>query len=216
MPELNIIQQISALILPLIFAVTLHEAAHGWVADKLGDDTARKMGRITLNPLPHIDWIGTVLLPVGMLLLTGFVFGYAKPVPVNVLRLGNMRRDMALVALAGPGSNLVMMIMWGLVAKFATTTGIPSITQALVYMAFYGVLINAVLALLNLLPILPLDGGRVLASILPPNLAEPFSRLEPFGMIILIVLLVSGFLGHFLWPAIGTLQNLTFSLYGIN
>ncbi|OOZ41883.1 site-2 protease family protein [Solemya elarraichensis gill symbiont] len=216
MPELNIIQQVSALILPLIFAVTLHEAAHGWVADKLGDDTARRMGRITLNPLPHIDWIGTVLLPIGMLLLTGFVFGYAKPVPVNVVRLGNMRRDMALVALAGPGSNLVMMLLWGLVAKFATTTGIPAITQGLVYMAFYGVLINAVLALLNLLPILPLDGGRVLTSILPRNLAEPFSRLEPYGMIILILLLVSGLLGQFLWPAIGLLQNMTFSLYGIN
>jgi Zn-dependent protease len=216
MLEINLIQKIALFALPIIFAVTMHEAAHGWVANKFGDDTARRLGRITLNPLPHIDLIGTVLVPLGMLLLTGFVFGWAKPVPVNVLKLHNQRRDMALVALAGPGANIVMMLLWGGVAKFAAVASLGAMTTPLVLMASAGIVINAVLALLNLLPILPLDGGRVLNAVMPRSLAEPFARLEPFGLLILVALLVTGLLSNLLMPAIAALQAFTFSFYGLH
>ena len=216
MLDINLIQKIAIFALPIIFAVTMHEAAHGWVADKFGDDTARRLGRITLNPLPHIDLMGTVLVPLGMLLLTGFVFGWAKPVPVNVLKLRDQRRDMALVALAGPGANLLMMLLWGGLAKLATVASFGALTTPLVLMASAGVVINAVLALLNLLPIMPLDGGRVLHAVLPASLAAPLARLEPFGLLILVVLLVTGLLSALLMPGIAVLQGFTYSFYGLH
>jgi Zn-dependent protease len=188
--------------LPLVFAITLHEAAHAYVARHFGDDTAARLGRITLNPLPHIDLVGTVLLPAGLFLLSGgaFAFGYAKPVPVDFARLKRPKEDMFWVAAAGPCANLLMAVAWALLHKLAF--GIPpnGYTQALVSMCFFGVTINLVLMLLNLLPLLPLDGGRIVVSLLPMRWAIAFSRTEPYGMIILIILLLSNALSAILEP----------------
>lgn len=211
MNELSLIQQISIIALPVIFAVTVHEAAHGWVADKLGDKTARALGRVTFNPLPHIDLVGTIILPIGLYALSslaggaGLLFGWAKPVPVMVERLGNPRRDSALVALAGPGANLLMAVLWGILARLGAenSTTLGQFAEPMVYMGLFGILINLFLMILNLLPILPLDGGRVLNSLLPPILAQKYTKLEPFGIIILLVLLVAGILGPIIMPVIG-------------
>ncbi|MDR2365686.1 MAG: site-2 protease family protein [Zoogloeaceae bacterium] len=190
--------------LPLIFAVTLHEAAHAYVARYFGDDTAARLGRITLNPLPHIDPIGTLLLPVGLFLLSGgaFAFGYAKPVPVDFSRLRRPKQDMLWVAAAGPGANLLMVVGWALLHKL--TFGIPpnGYTLALASMCFFGVTINLVLMLLNLLPLLPLDGGRIVVSLLPMRWAIAFSRTEPYGIIILVLLLGTHSLSNILKPMI--------------
>ena len=201
---LNLYQKIAVLALPILFAITVHEAAHGWMAKLLGDRTAEMLGRVTLNPLKHIDPIGTVLVPLVVFFASGFVFGWAKPVPVNYRNLRNPRRDSALVALAGPGANLLMAIIWAL----AILLGAALIDSAqwfavpLMLMGVAGVLFNAVLMALNLLPILPLDGGRVIASLLPPKMAQVYSRLEGFGLIIVVLLLVSGLLGYVLWPLV--------------
>jgi Zn-dependent protease len=202
MDELTLVQRLAVLVLPVILAITVHEAAHGYVADRLGDRTARMLGRITLNPLRHIDPVGTVLLPLGMYALTGFMFGWAKPVPVNPRNLGNPRRDMAIVAVAGPLSNLVMALLWsiamlggGWLLPISTWVGAP-----LVFMGAAGVLINVILLVLNMIPLPPLDGGRVLVGLLPARLARAVSQVEPYGLFILIALLVTGVLGRIVLP----------------
>ena len=223
MNELNLIQKLIVFAPALIFAITVHEAAHGWMAGRLGDNTARMMGRVTLNPIPHIDLVGTILVPMGMFALTsamggsGILFGWAKPVPINTRNLGNYRRDTALVAAAGPASNLLMLLLWAVVLRVAVgLEGVSNwVAEPLIYMSFGGILINAILMVLNLLPLLPLDGGRVMASLLPPRLAIPYSRLEPWGFMILIALIFSGLLWPILTPALGLVQALAFSIAGI-
>jgi Zn-dependent protease len=187
---------------PVIFAITVHEVAHGWVANRLGDPTARTLGRLTLNPLKHIDPVGTVLLPAILLSLGGFVFGWAKPVPVDWRNLRHPKRDMALVAAAGPTANFVMLIGWALVGAFAAQGGSAGIAGPLYFMAAIGILINAVLMVLNLLPLPPLDGSRVVAALLPPELERPYSRLERWGLLILLVLMFSGVLSWLLGPPV--------------
>jgi Zn-dependent protease len=207
---LTLFQKIAILALPILFAITVHEAAHGWMAKRLGDRTAEMLGRVTLNPFKHIDLIGTVLVPLVVFFTSGFVFGWAKPVPVNYQNLRNPRRDSALVALAGPGANLLMAILWALAILLGVylVEGLQWIAVPLILMGVAGVLFNAVLMALNMLPILPLDGGRVLNSLLPPKMAQVYSRLEGFGLIIVILLLATGLLGYVLWPLVQLTINL--------
>jgi Zn-dependent protease len=201
--ELSTLQQITIWALPILFAITVHEAAHGWVALQLGDKTAQRLGRVTLNPIKHIDLIGTVIVPLGMFLLSGIVFGWAKPVPVNFHQLRHPHRDMGLVAIAGPAANLLMMIFWAIIAQIGWITDETfALSIFLVYIGSAGIFINAILMILNLLPILPLDGGRVLHSLLPPHWALSFSKMEPFGLPILVILLLTGTLQFLLTPVI--------------
>jgi len=204
MQALNTIQLLAVIVLPVLFAITVHEAAHGWMASRLGDQTARMLGRVTINPLKHIDPVGTILVPLATFMLTGFLFGWAKPVPINGRNLNNPRRDMALVALAGPGANLLMAVVWGLVVRLGIMLWGTSqwVALPLVYMGAAGVLVNVILMALNLFPLLPLDGGRVLNALLPPAWSLKLSRLEPYGLILLLVLLVTGLLGTLLLPVI--------------
>lgn len=212
--ELSIIQKIVIYALPVIFAITVHEAAHGYVAKYFGDMTAYNAGRISLNPLRHIDPFGTILLPALTIMLGGILFGWAKPVPVDFGRLRNPKKDMLWVAAAGPASNFVMAIFWAIVIKLAM--GAPeAIATPLVLMGKAGVSINIVLMVLNLLPLPPLDGGRIAVSLLPPRLARPFAQLERFGFIILIVLLFTGVLGAILGPFVNAAHNLIFGLANI-
>ncbi|MEW6691908.1 MAG: site-2 protease family protein [Pseudomonadota bacterium] len=214
--DLNLIQKFTVWILPALFAITVHEAAHGYAARFFGDDTAARLGRLSLNPLRHIDPIGTVLLPIATFFLSGFIFGWAKPVPVDARNLRNPRRDMAWVSLAGPGSNLVMAIFWGLMMALAQTLadkGLGTVAVPLALMGQAGVFINLLLMLLNLVPIPPLDGGRILVSLLPPPLGAQLARIEPFGLLILILLLVTGVLWAFLGPLLHAMNGLITGLF---
>lgn len=201
MVEFTLAQKIAVWLLPVLFAITVHEVAHGYVAKLLGDTTAESLGRLTLNPLHHIDLIGTILVP-GLLMATGgFIFGWAKPVPVDFKRLRNPKRDMALVAFAGPGANLLMAAAWALIARMAQWLDFEFVTVPMTYMGLAGIGINVVLALLNLLPIPPLDGGRIAVGVLPEKLAYAVARIEPYGFIILLVLISTGMLNNLLgWP----------------
>lgn len=214
--ELSLIQKIVVWSLPVIFAITLHEVAHGWAAKYLGDRTAEMMGRLTLNPVRHIDPIGTIVLPLILLMVSPFVFGWAKPVPVTWENLRNPKRDMALVAVAGPAANLVMTIFWALVIKLAALfqTMLPtSAVEFLYLMGSAGIIINIVLMVLNLIPIPPLDGSRIVSSILPGPWAYRYSRLEPYGLPVLLVLLVSGMLGKVLTPAVITVRQMVYQFF---
>ena len=196
-------QLVSVLIIPVLFAIVLHEVAHGWVAKMLGDPTADRLGRLTLNPIKHIDLFGTILVP-GLLILsgTGFVFGWAKPVPVTWENLRRPKRDMALVALAGPGANLIMAVVWALIALLggALPAGYAGAGEPLVFMGLGGILANVLLMVFNLLPLPPLDGGRVAVGLLPGPWAWRLSRVEPYGFFILIGLMLLGVLGTVVWP----------------
>ena len=214
---LSIIQMIAVACIPLLFAITIHEAAHGFIAHKLGDDTAHKLGRITANPIKHIDLVGTIILPLIFIALKApIIFGWAKPVPVNTLKLRNPKRDMGLVAAAGPISNFIMAIVWAGVLRFVDLNGadFPG-AVALYYMSQYGIIINVVLMVLNFLPIPPLDGSQVLASLLPPNVAARFLRIGQLGFIIIIALAFSGLLGKVMLPFIGFFWELILSMWGL-
>ena len=200
--------------LPVVLAITLHEAAHGYVAKLFGDRTAEMLGRVTLNPIRHVDPVGTVLLPGAMLLLgSPFIFGWAKPVPVNFNNLRHPKRDMIWVAGAGPGSNFVQALVWAMVFVAATGTGALG-SVGLAKMAQIGLMANLVLMALNLLPIPPLDGGRILMGVLPGPASYSLSRLEPYGLFIVVLLLVTGVLDSMMRPLIDGAVFLITALLG--
>lgn len=200
----DLIQSIAIYAIPVIFAITLHEAAHGYVARLLGDPTAQQLGRVTLNPMKHVDPVGTVLVPLAILFMSkvmggpAMLFGWAKPVPVDFGRLRRPKQDMLWVALAGPAANLLMAILWVIAIRLFASTGVQEGYWYQVGIA--GVNINLVLMALNLLPILPLDGGRILFSLLPHRLAWQYSRIEPYGLLIVIVLLATDVLWTLMSP----------------
>jgi Zn-dependent protease len=198
----QLIQAIAIAALPVLFAITLHEAAHGYAARHFGDPTAYQLGRISLNPIRHIDLFGTIVIPIAILLMSDgdFLFGWAKPVPVDFRRLRNPKRDMFWVAAAGPLANLFMACGWALLLKLALLLPVTAYTEPMAAMSLLGITVNVVLMVLNLLPLPPLDGGRIAVSLLPMPLAANFARLEPWGFPILLLLLFTNVLGTILSP----------------
>jgi len=217
MDQYSIEQLILAGIVPVLFAITLHEVAHGWAARQLGDDTAERLGRLSINPLHHIDPVGTILIPGLMIAMkSGFMFGWAKPVPVDFGRLRNPRRDMALVAIAGPAANLLMAVFWALVARASGLLPDDSpYGEPLMLMSMIGILFNAMLALVNLIPIPPLDGCRLMVGILPYPMADQLARIEPYGFFVLLGLLFTGILNIFLGLPMHLLRGLLMSIAGL-
>ncbi|MCC6923961.1 MAG: site-2 protease family protein [Nitrosomonas sp.] len=217
----SIIQGIAIYALPVILAITMHEAAHGYVAKHFGDFTAFNAGRISLNPARHIDPVGTILVPAVLFIISkmtmgaGFLFGWAKPVPVNFSNLRHPKQDMLWVAAAGPGANLLMAFFWALLIKLAMILPISEYTKPVILMSIAGIEINVILMVLNLLPLPPLDGGRMAVSLLPHRIAYPFSRIEPYGFMILLILLISGVLGVIVWPMVNLVKLMIVSFFGL-
>ena len=205
----DLIQTVLIYALPVIFAITLHEAAHGYIAQRLGDNTAAMMGRITLNPLPHIDPVGTILLPLLLYFSTSgaFLFGYAKPVPVRFGNLHNPKRDMIWVALAGPASNLLQALLWGVLLYVLAGSGVTE--RFFLEMCRAGMLTNVVMFAFNLFPLPPLDGGRIVVGLLPWRQAVMFSRVEPWGFFIVMALVITGVISSW-WMQ--PLMGVTFDL----
>lgn len=217
--ELTQIQTIAVWVLPIIFAVTVHEVAHGYVACLLGDKTAKILGRLTLNPIKHIDPIGTIILPAMLLLLNASVIlGWAKPVPINPYNFANYKRDSALVALAGPLANLLMAIAWAGIAKISSIlviSGLPGIT-AIYLMGMAGININLMLMVFNLLPIPPLDGSHIVASLLPPRMAARYNNIGSIGFIVVIFLVYIGLINIIASPIISFLYHLVCKIFFIS
>jgi Zn-dependent protease len=218
MEELSTIQKIAVMAMPLVFAIVFHEVAHGWVAFKLGDPTAKQMGRLTLNPIPHIDLIGTIIMPLMLFFLTDgrMLFGYAKPVPINPAYFKDPKKGMALSALSGPGVNIAMAVVCSFLLRVVMvglegTVPEPAwnwVALPLSLMLGYGVIINVVLAVLNMIPIPPLDGSRVMYWLLPPRAGAAYYRLEPYGTLILLGLIMFGVLGKIMTPVLRPLLQL--------
>ena len=211
----QLIQVISIAAIPVLFAITLHEAAHGYVARHFGDMTAYQQGRISLNPIHHIDPVGTILFPLLTLWMGGILFGWAKPVPVNFAALRNPKKDMLWVAIAGPASNFFMALCWAFLYKMAILFQGSYFAVPLRGMAEWGIRINVVLMVLNMLPLPPLDGGRVAVSLLPHRQAFQLARIEPYGMFILIFLAITPVLSLILSPLVNLMFRLLSSLFGI-
>ena len=213
----SLIQTIAVAALPVIFAITLHEAAHGYAARHFGDPTAWQLGRISLNPLRHVDLLGTIVIPASILIFSGgtFLFGYAKPVPVDFSRLRNPKSDMLWVALAGPAANLFMAFFWALMLKLAWLMPANDFTLPLSEMSKIGIMVNCVLMVLNLFPLPPLDGGRIAVSLLPHNLAWKFAQLERWGFPILLLLLFTGILGDIMNPLVIFAARAIESIFGL-
>lgn len=217
MSQLNLLQLICVWALPVLFAITLHEVAHGWMARLRGDNTAWMLGRLSLNPIRHVDPVGTLLVPGLLLMLkSGFLFGWAKPVPVNSRYFANPRRDMAWVALAGPAANLLMALGWGLLLKLAIALGGQGIAEGLLYMGAAGIAINLVLMVLNLLPFPPLDGSRILNGFLPESAARWVDRVEQYGLYVVVILLATGTLSRVMEPLLQLAQSALLGVLGIS
>ena len=214
----TVILKIAIWAIPVLFAITLHEVAHGWVASFFGDQTARLSGRLSLDPLKHIDPIGTIVVPLLMLTLGNFIFGWAKPVPVDPRNLHHPRRDMAFVALAGPVANMLMAVIWGGISKIGMIlyySGNDWFGAPLMQMGDAGIMINVVLGVLNFIPLPPLDGGKILMSVLPPRMAYQLSFIEPYSFFILILLMVTGLLSSIMTPFVYLSITLIGNLYGL-
>ncbi len=217
--EPSLPQLVAVYAIPVILAITLHEAAHAFVAARLGDRTAQQLGRMTINPLRHIDPVGTLLVPALILLASKamggvLLFGWAKPVPIIQSNLRSPRRDMGIVAAAGPGANIAMALGWGVLLKLLLVGAFDS--ELLYRMAIAGVLVNLALAVLNLVPLPPLDGGRIVASLLPERLSNAYSRIEPWGIFVLLALLATGALGGVLMPMIDYGEALVWAVLGLH
>jgi Zn-dependent protease len=219
MPALNFIQTLAVWIVPVLLAITLHEASHAYAAHRCGDSTAKMLGRLSINPLRHVDLIGTLLVPLAVAVMSNFqfVFGWAKPVPISWNNLKKPRRDMALVAAAGPASNFIMALLWAVLLKIGLSLnpGTSVLALYLVLTGQAGILINLVLAFLNLLPIPPLDGSRVLTSFLSPKHAFQYSKLEPYGFFIILALLLTNVLSSILGPLIFGTMSIIATLFNL-
>ena len=220
MLELSLAEKVAVWLLPILFAVTLHEAAHGYVAYKLGDDTAFLQGRISANPFKHIDLLGTIVIPLILMLTSPFIFGWAKPVPVDTRRLRHPARDTALVAAAGPLSNFLMAIGWAIIIKLGiwilrSKPQFQDIGVGLTLMGQAGIMINLTLAVLNMIPIPPLDGSRIVSYILPARAAMIYEKITPFGFVIVLLLIFAGILTAILGPAVGWLSQALLTVFQI-
>ena len=214
---LNPIQAFLVFAIPVLFAITVHEVAHGFIAERLGDPTARMLGRITLNPIKHIDPLGTILVPLMGYVLGGFIIGWAKPVPIGVQNFKHKKRDMAIVSLAGPGANILMMLLWAGAVKisFLMAASSPWAAYILQSMGMQGIMINIILAVFNLLPLPPLDGSHVIDCFLSPKASYQYNRLAPYGFWILLGLLFTGVLAHIMTPLMGLMFSLIHLVFNI-
>ena len=215
------IETIAVYALPVVLAITLHEAAHGYVARHCGDLTAYKLGRVSLNPLRHVDWMGTIIVPLAILIASrfagasGILFGWAKPVPVNFYALRRPKRDMLWVAAAGPASNIAQAIVWGALLKLAHLAAFGW-ADTLAAVATAGIMVNVTLTVLNLIPVLPLDGGRIMFSLLPDRLSYRYARIEPYGLIVLVIILVADTQNRLLGPVTHQVSRLVAKLFHID
>jgi Zn-dependent protease len=212
----SFLSTLSSAAIPVIFAITLHEVAHGWMAKTFGDRTAEMQGRLSLNPIRHIDPVGTILVPALLLAFGGFMFGWAKPVPVDPRNLRDPRPNMAVVSFAGPAANFAMAIAWAFITVVAKDINLGAASEWLILMGAYGITFNIAIGLLNLIPIPPLDGGQLLQNLLPLGpLTELLDRIRPFGFLIVLIMIPTGILSSLLTGPMNFLDDAVYAMFGV-